>query len=370
MAIYHLHVESIGRGTGRSVVAAAAYRRCTRMDDERTGLAHDYRAKGGHVAGGMVGWDDEPAALWNAAEATERHPRAMLAREVQVALPRDLDDDGRRRLVEGFATWLHDRHGIAVQWDIHRPDRSAEADNPHAHLLLTTREVGADGRFGAKTRELDKSTTSGAHIEAWRAEWQRAVNAELAAIGRVIRVDCRSLRAKAEAAGLPVAPEPMERLGPHAAAMERRGRRTAKGDRNRRRRARNAERSALAVEWLVVAEDDDDRRERRRLRDEAVAAVAAFRDQSVIHPRPVLDRALAYRTMMDAARAAWPSHWPRVVRWLLRRMWPTGWRVVGTVGDRLREVGRLSRAVAAAAAHLAAVLRAEAHEDRGWERSR
>ena len=370
MAIYHLHVESIGRGAGRSVVAAAAYRRCTRMDDERTGLAHDYRAKGGHVAGGMVGWHDEPAALWNAAEATERHPRAMLAREVQIALPRDLDDDGRRRLVEGFAVWLRDRHGIAVQWDIHRPDRPAEADNPHAHLLLTTRAVGADGRFGAKTRELDKSTTSGTHIEAWRAEWERAVNAELAAIGRAARVDCRSLRAKAEAAGLPVASEPMERLGSHAAAMERRGRRTAKGDRNRRRRARNSERSALAAEWLAVAEDSDDRRTRRRLRDEAVAAVSAFRDQSVIYPRPVLDRAVAYRTMMDAARAAWPRHWPRVVRWLLRRMWPTGWRVVATVGERLREVGRLSRAEAEAAALLAAVLRAEAHEDRGWERSR
>lgn len=338
MATFHLHVQSIGRGEGRSAVAAAAYRRSARLEDARTGLDHDFRAKGGYVAGGVVGWPDDPGSLWNAAEAAERHPRAMVAREVLVALPRDLDDDERRRLVADFAAWLHGRHGVAVQWDIHRPDRPAEADNPHAHLLITTRTVGPDGRLGAKTRDLDKSTTSGAHIEAWRAEWARAVNAELAAAGTVARVDARSLRAKAEAAGLPVAPEPMERLGPSAAAMERRGRCTAKGDRNRRRRARNAERAALAAEWVAIT---DDARCERRLREDAVAAVAAFRDQSVAHPRPVLDRALAYRSMIDAAQAAWPRHWPRALRWLLRRMWPMGWRVVATVGDRLRAADRL-----------------------------
>lgn len=368
MATFHLHVQSIGRGEGRSAVAAAAYRSSTRLDDARTGLTHDFRAKGGYVAGGVVGSPDDPAGLWNAAEAAERHPRAMVAREVLVALPRGLDDAGRRRLVEGFSTWLRARHGVAVQWDIHRPDRPAEADNPHAHLLITTRVVGPDGRLGAKTRDLDKSTTSGAHIEAWRAEWARAVNAELAAAGTVARVDARSLRAKAEAAGLPVAPEPMERLGPSAAAMERRGRRTAKGDRNRRRRARNAERAALVAEWNAV--NDDGRHTHRRLRDEAVAAVAAFRDQSVAHPRPVLDRALAYRAMIDAAQAAWPRGWPRALRWILRRMWPMGWKVVATVGDRLRTADRLSRTYAGAAAALAAVLVDDQPHGRGADRGR
>lgn len=349
MATFHLHVQSIGRGQGRSAVAAAAYRRGVRLDDARTGLAHDFRAKGGHVSGGMVGWADDPGALWNAAEAVERHPRAMVAREVLVALPRDVDDAGRRRLVEGFAAWLHARHGVAVQWDIHRPDRPADSDNPHAHLLLTTRAVGAGGQLGVKTRDLDRSSTSGAHVAAWRAEWERAVNAELAAGGVASRVDARSLRARAEAAGFP-APEPMERLGP-GAAMERRGRRTAKGDRNRRRRSRNAERLALVAERAEVAANE--RRIRRWQRDEAVAAVAAFRDQSVAHPRPVLDRALAYRAMIDAARIAWPRGWPRALRWLLRRMWPLGWQVVVGVGDRLRAAGRLSPAQAEAAALLA-----------------
>jgi len=365
MATYHLHVQSIGRGAGRSAVAASAYRRCARMEDDRTGLAHDYRAKGGHVDGSVVGWTGGSAALWNAAEAAEKHPRAVVAREVLVALPRDLDDSGRRRLTEGFATWLRRRHGVAVQWDLHRPARPAEADNPHAHLLITTRAVGPDGRFGAKTRDLDVKTTSGAHIAAWRAEWERAVNAELSAAGIGGRVDGRSLSAKAKAAGLPVALVPMERLGPSAAAMERRGRRTAVGDRNRRRRAGNAERADLAAEWCAVMAEE--RRARRRLRDEAVEAVVTLRHQSVIHPRPVLDRAPAYRRMLDAARTAWQHRWPRVLRWVLRRTWPAGVRVVATVGERLCLAGILSGAEAAA---LAAVLRDVPRERPDRERTR
>lgn len=369
MATFHFAVQSIGRATGRSAVAAAAYRRCTRMEDQRTGQAHDYRAKSGHVAGGLVGWAGELADLWNAAETAERHPRAVLAREVLVALPRDLDDVGRQRLVESLAAWLRDRHGVAVQWDIHRPDRPANSDNPHAHLLLTSRVISGDGSVGAKTRDLDKSTTSSAHIQAWRAEWERLVNAELATAGLAARVDARSLRAKAKALGHPIAPEPMERLGPSATAMERRGRRTAKGDRNRRRRARNIERAALVSKWCAVGTEEL-RDQRRRLREQAIAAVEVFRDQSVVHPRPVLDRALAYRAMIDAARAAWPTHWPRALGWLLRRTWPVGWRVAATVGERLRDANRLSRGHAQAAALLARVLKDGMHECEDRERCR
>ena len=183
------------------------------------------------------------------------------------------------------------------------------------------------------------------------------------------RVDARSLRAKAEAMGEPVVPEPMERLGPSAAAMERRGHCTEKGDRNRRRRARNAERAALVAECSAIA--GGERCERRhRLREEAIAAVNSFRDQSVAHPRPVLDRALAYRAMIDAARAAWPIHWPRVLRWLLRRMWPSGSRVAATVGARLREANRLPSTHVQAAMALSLILMDQARERQNGERCR
>src|SRR3546814_3832667 len=42
MAIYHLAVKSVSRSTGRSAVAAVAYRAGVALENERDGLVHDY----------------------------------------------------------------------------------------------------------------------------------------------------------------------------------------------------------------------------------------------------------------------------------------------------------------------------------------
>ena len=47
MAIYHLSAKVIGRSSGRSSVAAAAYRAGERLVDERRGLVHDYSKRRG-----------------------------------------------------------------------------------------------------------------------------------------------------------------------------------------------------------------------------------------------------------------------------------------------------------------------------------
>lgn len=47
MAIYHLSVKSVSRSTGRSAVAAIAYRAGVELLNERDGLVHDYTRRGG-----------------------------------------------------------------------------------------------------------------------------------------------------------------------------------------------------------------------------------------------------------------------------------------------------------------------------------
>src|SRR3546814_9287660 len=47
MAIYHLAVKSVSRSTGRSAVAAVAYRAGVCLENERDGLVHDYTRRGG-----------------------------------------------------------------------------------------------------------------------------------------------------------------------------------------------------------------------------------------------------------------------------------------------------------------------------------
>jgi hypothetical protein len=42
MAIYHLSVKPVSRSSGRSATAAAAYRAAERIEDQRTGVTHDY----------------------------------------------------------------------------------------------------------------------------------------------------------------------------------------------------------------------------------------------------------------------------------------------------------------------------------------
>ena len=49
MSIYHCSIQIIGRSSGRSAVAAAAYRAAEKLEDKETGLTHDYTKKQGVV---------------------------------------------------------------------------------------------------------------------------------------------------------------------------------------------------------------------------------------------------------------------------------------------------------------------------------
>ncbi|WP_376711416.1 MobA/MobL family protein, partial [Pseudochrobactrum lubricantis] len=49
MAIFHLHAQVLSRATGQSSVAAAAYRHCATMTNDRYGTTHDFTAKRGNV---------------------------------------------------------------------------------------------------------------------------------------------------------------------------------------------------------------------------------------------------------------------------------------------------------------------------------
>ena len=96
MAIYHLHVKVIGRKSGSSAVASAAYRSGSRLRDERLDRSHDFSAKRGVVHSEVMLPENAPEAwrdrerLWNDVEAFEIRKDAQLAREVEFALPREM----------------------------------------------------------------------------------------------------------------------------------------------------------------------------------------------------------------------------------------------------------------------------------------
>lgn len=240
MASYHLSVKTIKRSAGRSATAAAAYRSGGIIACDREGRVHDYSAKRGIEAcfilapEGAPDWVRDRAALWNAAEARETRKNSVTAREWELALPAELGAEDRAGLVRDFGQALVARYGIAVDVALHAPHREGDQRNHHAHVLTTTRAIGAEG-FGDKTRILDAAKTGGVEIEAMRGLWAELQNRALERTGQETRVDHRSLEAQrdaAEARGDAFAAEALDRapevkLGPAANAMERRAQREA-----------------------------------------------------------------------------------------------------------------------------------------------
>ncbi len=96
MAIYHLHVKVIGRKSGSSAVAAAAYRSASRLRDERLERSHYFSGKRGVVHSEVMLPENAPEAwrgrerLWKNVEAFEVRKDAQLAREVEFAIPREM----------------------------------------------------------------------------------------------------------------------------------------------------------------------------------------------------------------------------------------------------------------------------------------
>ena len=213
----HFSVSPIKSTGGRSAVAAAAYRSGTKLRDDRTGQTHDYRRKGGVLASGIVGIDADRSDLWNTAEATERRSNGRTGYSGEVALPNELDRDAQERLMNRFCEAIHERHGVAVDWSIHAPHRSAKEgrENTHAHFAYTDRPVEADGTLGKKIRAFADKKDGPAEIEWMRSIWTGFVNDELDAQGHEgARVDLRSHERRAAAGDGPPGLVSQPHLGP------------------------------------------------------------------------------------------------------------------------------------------------------------
>ena len=221
MASYHLCCKIISRGQGRSSPAAAAYRAAERIYDRRTGLEHDYERKRGVVRSEVLLPRDAPGLyrdrgeLWNAVEAAERRRDSQLAREYELALPRELDHDEQWELARGWAERELVSRGMCADVCMHDRDDG----NPHAFVMCTTRECGPDG-FGLKNREWSCK----ALLLDLRKTWERDQNKALEKVyeqegtpeNERSYVDCRSYAARG------IDREPTMHEGPAVRAMESR----------------------------------------------------------------------------------------------------------------------------------------------------
>ena len=155
MAIYHLEAKVVGRGAGRSAVAASAYLSCSRLYNDYDGIQHDYTKKQGLVWQQVFlpeyapqGWQDREK-LWNAVEEVETAKDSRLAREFVVALPIELSREQQIELLQEFIREQFVSDGMCADAAIHDTD----GHNPHAHILLTVRPLDEQGKWQYKTEK-------------------------------------------------------------------------------------------------------------------------------------------------------------------------------------------------------------------------
>lgn len=248
MAIYHFSAQVISRSQGRSSVAASAYRSSEKLLDERTGEEHDFTRKSDVIEKeillptGAPSWMSDRATLWNGVEVAEVRQDAQLAREINVALPKELNAEQNWTLLKDFVQKEFVDQGMVADVAFHRGHKGGE-EQPHGHIMLSMREVTPDG-FGPKVRAWNNK----ALLNSWREHWAEHCNLTLARNGIDFRVDHRTL----EAQGINL--EPQSKIGPKAAQASL---------------ARLAEHQALAA-----------RNGERILNDPSIALTALTRQQS------------------------------------------------------------------------------------------
>ena len=206
MAIYHCTTKTINRSSGRTAVAASAYRSGGKLKDERTGLTHDFTKKEGVAHSEIIsnlGVPIDRSDLWNMAEQAENRKDARTAREWVIALPDELDANDRKELARDFARNLVNKYGVVADLAIHEPSKGGDDRNHHAHIMLTTRKAVLHGNdikltdkadielSNAKRSKLGLGTTQ-EDIKAVRQMWAEVDNNALERAGQRQKIDHRS----------------------------------------------------------------------------------------------------------------------------------------------------------------------------------
>jgi hypothetical protein len=165
MAIYSLHLCSIGKTTHAARTAGAHIRYITRPTAYANLLA------------GRMPTERNAARRWLDVEERRDRKNARVIDKLTVALPREMDPLQRRWLVMAFAERV--TQGKASWFAaIHQSGR--DAHNPHAHIVIRDR----DPETGKRVALLSEKGA----CRKIRLLWEQAVNVALEALGSPQRV--------------------------------------------------------------------------------------------------------------------------------------------------------------------------------------
>jgi ATP-dependent exoDNAse (exonuclease V) alpha subunit len=190
MAIYHFNAKMICRSKGKSAIERAAHHSASLLKDERQNLVFNYtkRQKMTYseilIPANAPEWAKDRERLWNEVEASEKRKDSRLAREIMVAIPKELSVENGIELVKEYAEQEFVIIGMIADINIIINDT-----NPYAHILLTTRDISETG-FLQKNRSWNKKEL----FKKWRESWAELSNKYLKLSGYDIKIDHRSYK--------------------------------------------------------------------------------------------------------------------------------------------------------------------------------
>ena len=258
MAIYHLSIKIISRGKGKSAVAAASYRSGEKIKNEYDGIVHDFTRKGGIAHTEILLPQNAPqefsdrGTLWNSVEKIEKSKNSQLAREIEIALPKELNREKQIELVREYVKENFVKVGMCADIALHDKNDG----NPHSHILLTMRPLNEDTTWGAKSKKEYILDENGEKVklkngnyktrkintvdwneqdkaEEWRKTWADITNKYLEENSIQEKVDHRSYQRQG------IEEIPTIHLGVSASQMEKKGIATDRGNINREIRKQN-----------------------------------------------------------------------------------------------------------------------------------
>lgn len=176
MAIAFARISYHSRSQGHSAVAGAAYRAGVELKDNGTGEVHNFKNRSDVIYSeillpeGAASKFKDRETLWNAVEAAETRKNSQIAKDIVLALPRDLDLVLQIDLAKNFARTHFVRHGIVADIAIH----SHSDGNPHAHIYVSTRRLVGDRFDKVKARDLEPDVVRGRVVDPqfWGEQWR------------------------------------------------------------------------------------------------------------------------------------------------------------------------------------------------------
>lgn len=235
--LYGFDVRPISRLKDQSVCKTAAYILRENVRDEYQGKTHYYARGKDLLFSEILLPETAPKRFYDLSillteiDRAEKRYDARTGRVVRLSLPnrKELSIEDLIQLAKEFIKEVFLSMGMCAVLAIHEgKHEDPQKNNPHAHILLTDRPVGPEG-FCAKK---DRTWNQVSQLNRWRQLWAEKQNQ----LFRDRQLDVRVSHESLEVQG--IQREPTLPLGRAAAALERKGIQTERGNRNREIEAR------------------------------------------------------------------------------------------------------------------------------------